>query len=96
MTKTIYKAEEWQGCSGKWYCEDPNMFGKGYDIWLIPSRILNMSIIDFLTLIKNEYKAEIFYKEDGSFVGWYWSKQADMRKYKNWINAQSRKSGKRF
>lgn len=96
MEKIIYKAEEWQSSCGKWYCEAVSLFGRGYTMWLLPVRLTKMSIEDFLTMIKNEYNAEIFYKADGSFVGWCWSKQSDMRKYKNWINNIARKSGMRF
>lgn len=87
----IYKAEEWQSASGKWHCTDPNLIVRG-DQWLIPAKILNMSIVDYLTMMKENFNAIVSIKEDGTFAYCYWESQTDMRKYKNWINAKARES----
>ena len=91
----IYKAEEWQDASGIWHCTDPNLIARG-DQWLIPAKIINMPIADFLIFVKQEFNARIHIREDGGFAYFDWEKQSDMRKYKNWINDKSRKCGLLF
>lgn len=88
----IYKAVEWQSTgSERWHCTDPDLIGRG-DQWLIPARILNMPIVDFLVYVKDNFNADLHIREDGGFAYWDWTKQSDMRKYKNFINAKSRES----
>ena len=91
----IYKAEEWQSASGRWHCTDPNLITRG-DQWLIPAKIINMPIADFLVFVKQEFNARVNIREDGGFAYFDWDKQADMRKYKNWINDKARKCGLMF
>ena len=87
----IYKAEEWQTASGQWHCTDPDLIGRG-DQWLIPAKILNMSIVDYLVMMKDNFNAIVNIREDGGFAYCCWESQSDMRKYKNWINAKARTS----
>ena len=47
---------------------------------------------DNLKLLIEKFEPDrIFHNEDCSFVGWGWKSQSQMRKYKNWINAEARK-----
>lgn len=88
----LYRLEEWRGSSGIWYCEHIASYPKDVEKWVIPARLLNMSVDEFLRMLIEEFKPDhIHAKADGSFVSWGWSSQAAMRKYKNWMNAQSRK-----
>lgn len=91
----VYKAVEWESASGKWHCNDPDLINRG-DQWLIPAKILNMSIVDYLVMMKEKYNATINIREDGGFAYCTWDKQADMRTYKNWINAKARTCGLLF
>ena len=87
----LYRLEEWQGASGVWYCEHTSSFPANVEKWVIPARVLNMSVDDFLRMLINDFKPDVItVKKDGSFVSWGWSKQSEMRKFKNWMNAKSR------
>ena len=84
----LYRLEEWQGASGVWYCEHTSSFPANVEKWVVPARVLNMSVDDFLRILIKDFKPDVItVKKDGSFVSWGWSKQSEMRKYKNWINA---------
>lgn len=88
----LFKLEEWQGSSGIWYCGHTASFPKNVSLWLVPARIMGISADNFIKILIEEYKPDfIYHNEDCSFVGWGWKKQADMRKYKNAINALARK-----
>ena len=87
----LYRLEEWQGASGVWYCEHTSSFPANVEKWVIPARVLNMSVDDFLRMLIKDFKPDVItVKEDGSFASWGWSKQSEMRKFKNWMNAKSR------
>lgn len=88
----LYRLEEWQGASGIWYCEHTSSFPANVEKWVIPARVLNMSVDDFLRMLIKDFKPDIVtIKNDGSFVSWGWSKQSEMRKFKNFINSEARK-----
>lgn len=86
----VYRAEEWQGACGNWYCNDTSGLGRNTGAWYHPARILDMSPAEFIKWLVDNYHPHIYHNEDCSFVGWYWDKQSDMRKYKNYINAKAR------
>ena len=87
----LYRLEEWQGASGVWYCEHTSSFPANVEKWVIPARVLNMSVDDFLRMLIKDFKPDVItVKKDGSFVSWGWLKQSEMRKFKNWMNAKSR------
>ena len=88
----IYHADEWQGASGIWYCEHTGSYPQGVQKWVVPARILGVSVDEFLKLLIEKFKPDhISYCKDGSFVSWGWSKQSEMRKFKNFINSEARK-----
>ena len=87
----LYRCEEWQNGS-LWYCEHiKTTFNKETQLWVVPSRILDMTADDFIKFLIKEFCPDRVYgREDGSFVGWGWKSQAKMRLYKNFINAKAR------
>lgn len=88
----LYRLEEWQGASGVWYCEHTSSFPANVEKWVVPARVLNMSVDDFLRMLIKDFKPDVItVKKDGSFVSWGWSKQSEMRKFKNFINSEARK-----
>ena len=87
----LYRLEEWQGSSGIWYCEHTSTFPENVTKWVIPSRLLGMEPANFIIWLKDNYKPDVWsHNEDCSFVGWGWTSQAQMRKYKNAINRIAR------
>ena len=88
---TLYKLTEWQGGSGMWLCEHTSSYPEGVQKWVLPARLLDMTVDKFLQWLIDTYKPDhIFHNEDCSFVGWGWSDQEQMRKYKNYINRIAR------
>ena len=55
-----------------------------------PGRILKMSPAEYVKMMVEKYHAIVTYSEDFSFVGFQWKNQADMRKFKNFINKEAR------
>lgn len=88
----LFHLDEWQSTGTKiWYCEHTSSYPQGVQKWVIPARVLNMSVDDFLRMLIKDFKPDVItVKKDGSFVSWGWKSLTAMRKYKNWMNAQSR------
>ena len=88
----LFHLDEWQSTGTKiWYCEHTSSYPQGVQKWVVPARVLNMSVDDFLRMLIKDFKPDVItVKKDGSFVSWGWSKQSEMRKFKNWMNAKSR------
>ena len=93
----LYKASEWQSAAGHWYCSDVEDLAHDSGAWWIPARILQISLTDFVKLLIEKFNVSyITYNEHNNFLWYYWNSQADMRKYKNMINAAARKRNFRF
>lgn len=89
----LYKCTEWQGSSGLWYCNDIEDLGNGSGRWWIPARMLGLSLDKYVEMLIKDFKVDnIKYNEERDVLIFSWRKQADMRKYKNWINAAARKA----
>ena len=52
----LYKVSEWQGASGKWYCNDVADLAGPSAKWYTPARMLGISLCDYVLLLKNEFK----------------------------------------
>ena len=88
----LYKAQEWQSPSGKWYCNDTTELAGIASKWWVPGRILGISLTDYVLLLKNKYNATIVkYNLEKDILIFYWDKQVDCNKYVLAINAAARK-----
>lgn len=88
----VYKMTEWQGGSGIWHCNDVSDLGHGKGAWYYAAAALNISPVDFVKLVIEKFNADkIYWNEETGFFSYGWTKQANMRKFKNWFNAESRK-----
>ena len=84
----IFKAEEFE-VNGHWMCEDTTIGARNQ--WILHARIFNLDPADFIKKLISEYHISfIKYNPDTSFCYWWWNNQADMRKYKNKLNALAR------
>lgn len=87
----LMKYTEWQGARN-WYCgdtSDPKSIGAK---WWAPARMLNISPAEFVQLLIDKFHPDfIQYNEERDVLVYSWRKQADMRLFKNWLNAQARK-----
>ena len=87
--KRLYKCTEWQGASGKWYCNDVEDLASVSSQWWIPARILDISLIEYVLLMWNTFKvSEISYRNDVLIFSW--DNLDYCRKYKNYINKKAR------
>ena len=87
----LWKAEEWETSSG-WHCNCVSNLAHNSAAWYIPARILNISPADFIELLFRQFKPDNFYFDENTcFCNWSWKSQANMRKFKNFINAEARK-----
>lgn len=91
----MYKASEWTDASRKWHVADTSDLANDSAAWWIPARILGLSLVDFVLLLKNEYNANI--------TGWYpdsnngkslllfnWNNYNDAHRYLLYINRIAR------
>ena len=81
---------EWQGASGVWYCGDTSDLGKGSGYWWLPARMLGITPAAYVEKIIKEFNPIVYHNEDCSFVSFSWKSQSDMRRFKNWLNAEAR------
>lgn len=89
-----YKASEWKS-GRKWYVADVSDLANDSAAWWIPARILNLSLEDFVMLLKNEYNATIdgWYPESNngkSLLTFSWFNYSDAHKYLLYINRVAR------
>ena len=88
----ILKYEEWTDGIGNWYCNDTSDLSGIAGLWWVPARMLNISSVEFVKMLIERFKPDdIKYFEDTDVLVYSWKSQAQMRVYKNWINAQARK-----
>ena len=89
--KKLFRMEEWQSPGGMWHCAHTSSFPPDVDLWIIPARLLGLPLDKYIMYIKENYKsAHIHIREDGGFVSISWESLAEMRKFKNKINALAR------
>jgi hypothetical protein len=88
----LYKASEWQDETKYWHCNDVEELGKGSGVWWHPARMLNMAPSAYVQwVIENYHPDKVTHSDDCAFVGFAWKSQTQMRKFKNYLNAEARK-----
>lgn len=86
----LYKATEWESC-GWWWVNDTTDLNSIAAKWWVPARILNLSLYDYVVLLKDSFNATGFkYDENTDVLIFHFTSQADARKYKNYINKIAR------
>ena len=83
----VLKFTEWQEASGRWYCGAIDWVGKEPNLWHYAPRRLGLPLEEYVKLLINS-KAKVLLL--GDVLIFSWEKQADMRKFKNYINKQFR------
>lgn len=88
----LYKTQEWQSPSGRWYCNDTTELAGMASKWWVPACILGISLTDYVLLLKEQYHATIVkYNLEKDVLIFYWDKKVDCHKYVLAINAAARK-----
>ena len=88
----LYRCQEWQSPTGKWNCNDVQDLAGISGKWWVPARMLNLSLTDYILLLKNKFNATIVkYNKEIDFLNFHWESYTDCHRYVLWINAESRK-----
>ena len=88
----LYKQTEWKDSCDYWHCNDVEDLANGSGYWWHPARMLGLTPAAYVKMVVENFKPDsVCHNEDCSFVGWSWKSQVQMRKYKNWVNAEARK-----
>lgn len=88
----LLKYTEWDDGFGNWHCNDVSDLCSVRALWWTPARMLNISPAEYVQLLIDKFHPDkIKYFEDTNVLVYSWRKQADMRIFKNWLNAQARK-----
>ena len=87
----LYKVCEWQGGSGHWYVNDVTDLARPSAKWWAPARMLNMSLTDYVIMLKDKFNATIggYYSSTDVLV-FYWNNYNDAHKYVLWVNKIAR------
>jgi hypothetical protein len=89
----LLKYQEWAGSSGQWYCNDVTDLTGLSAKWWAPARILNISLTDFVLLLKKEYHANIVkYNPETDVLIYSWDEQQDAHKFVLFINRMARQA----
>ena len=83
---------EWQS-GGNYRVTFPDLVGKT-GVWLLPMRLMGVSLKDYVIILKGTYGADItYYKNDNgdlAWIGYSFNNQSDCRRFKNYINKLAR------
>lgn len=92
MAASVLKYTEWTDGIGNWYCNDTSNLSGLNGLWWVPARMLNLSPAEYAKMLIERFKPDnIKYFEDTDVLVYSWKSQAQMRLFKNWLNAQARK-----
>ena len=85
----IPQLKEWQQASGTWTCAFVDKISPDLDNYVLPARAMKMDLPTFASFVVKEFKPDVVYYNN--VLGFAWKNQAQMRKYKNFMNAVFRK-----
>lgn len=86
----LYKLSEWQSVTGKWNCGCVDDLGNNSGHWVYPARVLGLAPAQYIEWAIDFCHPIIHYNAEKCLVFFSWNNQADMRKFKNYINKVSR------
>lgn len=87
----ILRYQEWQSPTGRWYCNDVSDLGGISGKWWVPARMLNISLTDYVTFLKDEYNAIIdTYNIETDILIYHFDSYTDAHKFVLYINRIAR------
>lgn len=85
------KYSEWESASGKWYCNDVKSLTSVASKWWVPARMLNISLTDYVLLLKNDFNANIEqYYEPTDILIYSFDSYKDVHKFVLWVNSKAK------
>lgn len=86
----LYKADIWKD-NGVWHVNDVQDLAGISGYWWVPMRMLELSPIEYVTLLKEKFNASNFiYTAKYDTLIFSFKKESDGRKFKNYINKIAR------
>ncbi len=87
----LLKYSEWESPTG-WHCTDISDFAHGSGFWWHVPRMLDISLTDYILLLKDEFNAINFsYDIDKNVLLWKWPTYQDCHKFVLFVNREARK-----
>lgn len=87
----LMKYTEWESVSG-WHCGDVSNLAKNSNSWWFPARMMNISLTDYIILLKDKFHAKNFvYFKDKNLLLWDWESYNDCHQFTLWVNKEARK-----
>lgn len=87
----LLKYSEWESPTG-WYSGDVSDLANGSNYWWFPARMLEISLTDYILLLKNKFNVYDFhYNKDKNVLIYYWKNYNDCHKFTLFINSEARK-----
>jgi hypothetical protein len=88
----LLRYSEWGDNETGWLCNDVSDLCSVRAKWWVPARMLNISPAEYVQLLIERFHPDrIKYFEDTDVLVYSWKRIDDMRKFKNWLNAEARK-----
>lgn len=88
----LFKMTEWQGSSGRWYCNDITDLAGPSAKWWAPARVLNISLTDYIMLLRDTYNATVVkYNPEKDVLSVYWDKQTDVHRFVLYVNKEAKR-----
>ena len=87
----LLKYSEWESAQG-WNSGDISDLAHGSNYWWLPARMLDISLTDYVLLLKNKFNAKNFkYFKDKNLLLWQWESYKDCHSFTLYINSEARK-----
>ena len=86
----LLKLSEWESPTG-WHCNDVSDLARGSGYWWHIPRMLDISVTDYILLLKNQYHATDFhYNPDKNVLLWKWENYSDCHSFLLMVNKKAR------
>ena len=91
----IYKASEWSNVPNQWQVGDVSDLGNDSNAWWIPARFLNLSLVEWIKKLINEFHATVTdfipdANKGKSLLLYHFKDYKDAHNYMLWLNRQAR------
>lgn len=87
----LLKFSEWESPTG-WQCNDVSDLAHGSGYWWIVPRMLNISLEEYVFLLKDKFHATNFkYNKDANVLLWKWNNYQDCHNFTLFVNKEAKK-----
>lgn len=88
----LLKYTEWQSANGQWHTGDTTRLAKGSNYWWHIPRMLNISLTDYILLLKDKFHATNFkfFPDNECLLLWDWQNYNDCHNFTLFVNREAR------